>query len=164
MSYDAFLYFADTIKGESQDKVYKDKNAIEVHSFSWGVSNPSTVGHGSGMGSGKVSISSLSIMKRVDTASTDLALCSAKGTHLSKATLVLRKSGGTPVEYYTAEMSEVMIDSVQWSGSTHGDDYPTESVSIAFGSIKVTYKEQKADGSAGASKEFGWSVVTNTAI
>jgi type VI secretion system secreted protein Hcp len=39
-----------------------------------------------------------------------------------------------------------MIESVQWSGSTGGDDTPTESVSIAFGKVSLGYAKQKKEG------------------
>ena len=51
MAVDMFLEL-DGIKGETIDKVYKAKNAIDVRSFNWGLSNTGTFHHGSGGGSG----------------------------------------------------------------------------------------------------------------
>ena len=38
-----------------------------------------------------------------------------------------------------------MVESIQWSGSSGGDDTPTESVSFAFAKVKVTYSKQEFD-------------------
>ncbi len=162
MSYDAFLYFDKIVKGETLDKEFSAKHAIQVYSFSWGLSNPSSVGHGKGLGAGKVDISAVSIMKRVDSASSDLMLCCAAGQHLGTATMVLRKAGGDKaLHYLTFTLTDVMIDSVQVSGSSGGDDYPMESVSIAFAQVKMSYLPQKEDGTGDTAKEFGWNMETN---
>jgi type VI secretion system secreted protein Hcp len=37
-----------------------------------------------------------------------------------------------------------MVESIQWSGSSGGDDTPTESISFAFGKVVIEYKKQGA--------------------
>src|SRR5689334_14761341 len=160
MAFDAFMFFdgagADQLKGESTDKVYSQKKAFEVFSFSWGASNPTTVGsHGGGMGAGKVSISSFNIMKKSDAASPALFLACCNGTHIGAAHVVLRKAGGTnPVEYLSYDFHEVMVESIQWSGSSGGDDTPTESVSFAFGKVEAKYTPQDTKGAKGTPIPF----------
>lgn len=162
MSFDAFLVFSDTIKGETTDSQFNSQGGIDIYSFSWGLSNPSSVGVGSGLGAGKVSISSLNVHKRVDSASTDLALCCASGKHLSTATLYVRKAGGdSKVTYLQVTLTDVLVDAVQISGAAGGEDYPTESVSLAFGKIQVQYTPQTEQGAAGTPKEFGWNLEGN---
>jgi type VI secretion system secreted protein Hcp len=165
MAYDAYLYFeggTPAVEGETADHTYAAKKAISIYSFSWGISNPTTVGHGGGMSAGKASISSLNIMKRVDTASAALCLLCASGGHLPKAYLVLRKAGGnTQLEYLKYTLEEVYVESVQFSGSSGGDDYPTESVSLAFGKITMEYSKQKPDGTGEPAKTFNWDQRTN---
>jgi type VI secretion system secreted protein Hcp len=56
MAFDAFLKL-DGIDGESADAKYK--GAIEILSFSWGVSNAGSHGSGSGGGAGKASFQDL---------------------------------------------------------------------------------------------------------
>lgn len=170
MAYDAFLFFdaGDAIKveGETNDSVYGPKKAIAVYSFSWGLSNPSSGGHGGGMAAGKVSMGSLSIMKRVDTASAALATLCSNGGHQTKATLVVRKAGGKAgqQDYLTYTLGEIFVESYQISGSSGGDDYPTESVSFACGQVSFDYKMQKPDGTLDAAKHFGWDQTTNKAV
>jgi type VI secretion system secreted protein Hcp len=168
MAFDAFMYFdgnnADTIKGETTDNVYKAKHAFEIHSFSWGASNPTTVGSaGGGMGAGKVSLSSFNIMKKSDAASPALFLACCNGTHIGAGHVVLRKAGGkNPVEYLTYDFTEVMVESIQWSGSSGGDDTPAESVSFAFGKFEGKYTPQDATGTKGTPVPFSWDVIKNS--
>jgi type VI secretion system secreted protein Hcp len=171
MAFDAFVYFDGKsssgleVKGESTDDVYKAKGAFEVYSFSLGASNPVTIGSAtSGTGGGKVSISSFSIMKKTDSASAALFRACCDGSHFTAAHVVLRKSGGKKVEYLKYDFEEVFVESVQWSGSTGGDDTPTESLSVAFGKVAVTYTPQKPDGTAiSPAKEAKWDLRTNKA-
>lgn len=168
MAYDAFLHFeggSPEVKGETADDIMKAKNAIQIFSFSWGMSNPTTVGMGGGMSAGKVSLSSLSIMKRVDSASPALNTLCASGGHLPKGILTIRKAGGAKqLEYLTYTIESVYVESVQISGSSGGDDYPTESVSFAFGKVTQAYTKQKSDGTAdGGAISFSWDQQANKA-
>ena len=53
------------------------------------------------------------------------------------------------------------IESYQVSGSSGGDDTPTESVSIAFKSFTMTYSKQGTDGKMQPGKPAGWDLTTN---
>jgi type VI secretion system secreted protein Hcp len=165
MAYDAFMWLeggAPECKGETQDKTYKAKGAFEIYSFSWGASNPSTIGSSSaGSGAGKVSISSFNIMKRTDSASAGLFLNCAKGQHFTAGHVVLRKAGGTALEYLTYDFEEVFVDSVQWSGSSGGDDTPSESVSFSFGKVDLKYTPQGEKGVAGTPIPASWDLRQN---
>ena len=167
MAYDAFMYFDDGgVEGETADKTYKDKKAFEIYSFSWGMSNPVTIGSQStGTGGGKVSISSFSVMKKMDSSSHTLMDMCATGTHAQKAHVVLRKAGGTALEYLTIDFDEIFVESVQMSGSSGGDDTPTESVSFAFKKYNLSYQPQDEKGAkAGGAKTTSWNVSTNDKV
>jgi type VI secretion system secreted protein Hcp len=79
------------IEGESYDA--KHKGEIDVLAWSWGMSNSGTTHTGGGGGAGKVNFQDLSFTKWVDLATTPLMLATAKGKHITKATLVVRKAG-----------------------------------------------------------------------
>lgn len=171
MAFDAFMWLenpsqAPAIEGETQDSVYKANKAFEILSFSWGASNPSSVGSGTiGSGSGKVSLSSFNVMKMTDNCSPSLFLACCNGGHYGDGHVVLRKAGGaqdkTGLEYMKYDFKEVFVDSVQWSGSSGGDDRPMESVSFSFGACQVTYSPQAATGSEGTDNIVAWSLVLN---
>jgi len=153
MPFDTFLDITG-VQGESTAKDMEGK--IEIYSFSWGASNPTTVGSGKeGLTGGKVAISSFNVMKKTEKSSPVLFAACCIGKHFDKAIVTMRKAGGEagqkPFLVYTFE--DVMIESIQWSGSTGGDDTPTESVSLAFARVKIDYSMDdkgvmKAAGSA----------------
>jgi type VI secretion system secreted protein Hcp len=158
MAFDAFLKL-EGIDGESTRKGYEKQMAIL--SFSWGGSNPSTIGVTGGGGGGKGELSSLSFMKKADSASPLTFQKCMEGEHIKKATLTLLKSGGKEaVDFVKYEMEKVYIDSVQYSGSSGGDDQPIESISLSFGKLSYTFTPQKADGTKGSPVVGQWDVTT----
>ncbi len=165
MAFDCFMWLTGgkpPVEGETTDSVYKSKKAFELYSFSFGASNPVTIGSSSeGSGAGKVSISSFNVMKKTDKASPNLFINCCKGTHFDEAHVVLRKAGGDTFEYLKYDFEEVWVDSIQWSGSSGGDDTPTESLSFAFGKIALEYSPQKAKGEKGTPIPANWDLRTN---
>jgi type VI secretion system secreted protein Hcp len=148
MAFDTFLDIKDA-PGESTAKGFEKK--IEIYSFSWGASNPSTIGSGAGgSGGGKVSISSFNVMKKTESSSPILFQACCRGDHFDKAIVTMRKAGGAAgqVPFLLYTFTEVYVDSIQWSGSTGGDDTPTESASFSFGKVEVEYKPQGVKGGA----------------
>jgi type VI secretion system secreted protein Hcp len=150
------------VKGESQIKGFENK--IDVFSFSLGASNPSQVSTGSGSGAGKVSLSSISFQKVVDAATPDLFRACCSGKHFDTAKLTIRESGGdSPVEYAVWDMTQAFVDSISW-GAASGGDKPSESLSMSFASIKITYSAQAASGSGQKGPSAGWDVKKNAMV
>ena len=170
MAFDAFIYFTSNqgmpaVKGESQDSVFSAQSACDVLSFEWGAENPTSIGSATGgAGAGKVKFDTLSITKRVDTASPALFQICASGGHFKTATLALRKAGsggdkaGKPYLQYT--FKTVFITKITNSGSG-GDDLPTEVVEFAFGALEVSYAKQNKDGTLAAANLGNWNQITN---
>ena len=154
MSFDAFLQI-DDLKGEAEAAGFE--GAIEILSFNWGASNP-TNPSGTGGGSGKVSLSEFSIMKKTDSASNKLFANCCAGEHFDKATVSFRKAGGEQVVYLIYEFETVFTTSIMWSGSTGGDDVPTESASFAYKKVTITYHPQEDAGGAGGPDIQSWDV------
>lgn len=155
MAVDVFLKLGD-IKGESKDSKHKDE--IEVLSWSWGVSQTGSMGRGSGGGAGKANFNDISIMHAVDKATPVLMTKCATGEHIKDATLVARKAGKGQQEYLIIKMNDILITSVQPSGSS---EHPMESVSFQFAKIALEYKPQKDDGSLDAGIHFKYDVKAN---
>jgi type VI secretion system secreted protein Hcp len=147
----------DGIQGESTDE--KHKGEIPVLSFSWGEAQSAPPVGGGGGGAGKVTMSPLNVSAVTSKASPPLLLACATGKHLKSATLTGRRAGGkAQLEFLTFSLSDVLVSDYQISGS---EDTPMDSVSLSFGKIEVEYREQKADGSAGAVSKAGWDVKAN---
>jgi type VI secretion system secreted protein Hcp len=168
VAFDAFMYFdgngADQLKGESTDKVFSAKKAFEIHSFSLGVHNSTSVGSEEpGMAAGRASISCFNITKFLDAASPGLFLACCNGTHVGAAHVVVRKAGGKEaLQYLTYDFTTVMVQSIQWTGSAGDDDRPTESVSFAFAKVDGKYAPQTMAGAKGTPIPFTWDVTENT--
>ncbi len=159
MAMDQFLEL-DGIKGESTDKVHKEK--IDVLAWSFSGSNSGSAHQGGGAGSGKSSFSDLSITKYIDKSSPVLWKCVSTGEHIPKGTLYVRKAGGkAPIEYWKIEMTECLVTSLSTGGSG-GEDRLTENVALNFAKFKVIYQEQKPDGSKeGGEIPFTYDIAGN---
>jgi type VI secretion system secreted protein Hcp len=163
MAFDAFLKIQG-VEGESVRAGHEKE--IEIYSFSWGANNPTTVGHGTGLTAGKVSVSSFNIMKKTDKASPSLFQACCAGKTYGEATVTLQKASGdasNPIPFLKYSFKNVMVESIQWSGSSGGDDTPTESLSLAFASVQIDYEPQSMPGESGAPVSVKWDIakVTN---
>ena len=115
---------------------------------------------GKGGGGGKANVNDISVTKFVDSASNALLQRVFDGDHMQKATLTVRKAGGTPLDYIIITMEDVMITSISTGGSG-GEDRLTENVTLNFAKVKFSYVPQKADGTGEASKDAGWDIAGN---
>ncbi|HUA85474.1 MAG TPA: type VI secretion system tube protein Hcp [Bryobacteraceae bacterium] len=149
MAFDSYMIIdnASTIKGEATATGLEPATGwFELFSFSWGASNPTTVGSGSqGLSAGKVSVSSFNVMKKSESSSPQLFQACCTGQHFPTAKVKMRKATGTSGKqevFLEYDFTDVMVESIQWSGSSGGDDTPTESVSFAFASVSIQYYVQ----------------------
>ena len=160
-AFDTYVEFkgGDAPKTEGESVAQGFEHQIEVYSFSWGLSNPVSFQSGAGgAGAGKVSISSFNFMKKMDKASPSLFTTCASGKHYDEVVVKLRRAGGKDSQVFVIyTFKNVFVESQQWSGSSGGDDVPTESVSIAFGAVKMEYTPADASQPVAA----GWDVMAN---
>jgi type VI secretion system secreted protein Hcp len=157
MAVDIFAKIGD-IKGESLDSKHKDE--IEVLSWSWGVQQSGTMAHGGGGGEGKASFHDFNFTHHVDKASPVLLKACATGEHIKEATITVRKAGKGQQEFLVVKFNDVIITSVNPSGS--GDSAATaESVAMQCSKVDLEYKPQKADGSLDAGLHFKYDIKGN---
>jgi type VI secretion system secreted protein Hcp len=157
MAVDIFAKIGD-IKGESLDD--KHKNEVEVLSWSWGVQQSGSMSHGGGGGEGKASFNDFNFTHHVDKASPVLMKACATGEHIKEATITVRKAGKGQQEYLIIKMNDVLITSVNPSGS--GDGAGTaESVAMQCSKVDLEYKPQKQDGSLDAGIHFKYDIKGN---
>jgi type VI secretion system secreted protein Hcp len=141
MAFDAFLKI-EGIPGESTDD--KHKNEIDVLSYSWGISHTRAERGGP---AGRAKISDFSVVKFTDKASPILFDAACERRQIADATFTARKAGGTQQEFLKYVFKEVAISSVQPSGTSGSEStVPTESVSLSFGSVEITYTPQGPNG------------------
>ena len=159
MAYDAFLKLAG-VTGESQKANHVGE--IDVMSFSWGASNSSSVGTGTGASVGKATVSDFSIMKSTDSSSPVLFQKCCDGSVIPTGVVTLqRQAGGEATPYLVYNFTNVYVTSIQWSGSGGAGDAPMESVSFCFEVGTVDYTPLGDDGTAGNAIHGGWDVGQN---
>jgi type VI secretion system secreted protein Hcp len=141
--------------GQVAGQLVINGKTIPILSYSVGASNPSTIGSaGGGAGAGKVSFSSLNLIKAVDANSPGFFTAVATGQHIAEATFtaqVGKNAASSPT--MTFKLENVFVESVQQSG---GGGAASESLSLRFG--KVTFTFTDASGTTTGS----WDLTTNT--
>jgi type VI secretion system secreted protein Hcp len=160
MAFDAFLS-VDGVDGEAKRKGFEGQ--IELLSFNLGAHNPTTIGSGGGGGSGKVVLSPFACTKVTDKASPALFQACCMGKHFPKAAVTLHKAGGdAAVDYLKYAFEKVFIQSIDWSGSSGGDDRPIEQLSFAYGKVEITYTPQTETGAKGSPVVASWDQILVT--
>ncbi len=162
MAVDMFLEL-EGIKGETIDKAYKSKNAMDILAWSWGLSNAGTFHHGSGGGAGKANFQDISVTKHIDLASPNIMLFCANGKHIDKGTITVRKAGENPLEYIKITMEKLFVTSYSTGGSG-GEERLTENVTLNFAKVKVEYNQQAEKGGKGGSSDFGFNIAENAKL
>ncbi len=157
-SWDAYLT-VEGVSGESERSGHEGE--IELRSFSFGASNPSSIGTGGGGGIGTVNIHQFNFNKKTDAASAELFKHCCAGKHFPTGKVTLYKAGGVggPVDYLIFEFTELYVDEIQWVGS-EGAGIPEENVSFSFATIVVTYNQQDSGGAKAGSYMGSWNLKT----
>lgn len=162
----------DGIEGESQDS--KHTKEIEIAWFDWTESQSGTFSQGGGSGAGKVKMNDFKFAMRTNKSSPKLMLACATGQHIPTATLTCRKAGGGQQEFYTIDLTEVLVSSYR-TGSTsesheNGQDdgydsgVPMDYIGLNFGKINCTYRPQKPDGTLDNPVMAGYDITQNKPV
>jgi len=173
MACDNFLWFPDAAtggiltkggkaaqpQGETTDKWFSEKKAMELIDVDFGVQQAETTGSGTtGAGAGKANFSEFTINKFVDKASVPLFIAACAGAHFPNVMLAVRKVGGEHLVYLQYIFRQVFVIGIDWTG---GNDPPKETIKFKFGAMGIQYVKQKPDGTAGDKIDASWSAVTN---
>ena len=152
---DYYLQIAG-IDGESTKKGVE--NHIELLSWAWGETNSGSQSHGTGGGTGRVSMQDFSFSMTVNKATPKLMLACACGEHYKTATLTCREAGKDQQPFLVIKFTDLIISSYQIGGS-HGDDHkPTDHVSFNYAKVEWEYKAQKADGTLDSPVKAGYDL------
>jgi type VI secretion system secreted protein Hcp len=131
------------VTGESGDVKHKD--FIDLVSWSWDMSSPTTpVSPG---GHAKTKIEDFKIVKRADRSSPVLIQYLYKGTVVKTGHLIVRKAGGAdPLTYYEIEFKNLRVTS--FSTQTVNEEV-LETVTFAFETATFKYTPQSGTGARG---------------
>ena len=154
------------LKGES--KAPGATGCVDLSSWGWGESLTTSVSGGGGGGGGKANLSDFTLQKFVDSSTVTFATFLQKATPF-KGTLQFRAyidcagACSTPTPFFTIDMTRVFVASQSVGGS--GDGRPTESISLAYDTIKVCYRTTDPDtGMLGTPLCQSYSVATSQPI
>jgi type VI secretion system secreted protein Hcp len=135
------------------------QDAVDILSFSFGASQTAVIGAGSSGGearSGRADVANVTVMKVTDKLSPLLFDdCVTGNIYKTVDVLYDKPVGDSQEDYFKIHMENAMITSIQLSGS---NENPTESVSFAFGKIKVSYNPEE-DGKLKGFVDKGWDVL-----
>ena len=131
----------DGITGDSTAVGYE--GAIEVLSFSWGLSNAADIA-ALGRGTGSASFSDFSVMLLTGRALPDLFIKTATGDHIASAVFtVVQRTDGKPQERIKLEFNDVVLTAFQVSGSS---ELPVHSLSLSYAKVTMTVWVQQPNG------------------
>jgi type VI secretion system secreted protein Hcp len=86
----------------------------------------------------------------VDSSSPPLFDAACQGDPVrGNTTFTARKAGEKPLEFLKIKMEDVIITSIEHSGTAGPDGLPMESVSLDFRSVEISAVRQDAKGGAG---------------
>jgi type VI secretion system secreted protein Hcp len=157
------------IDGEAQDKDHKGWS--DLASFNHDMSNPTIEGR-SGRRRGDVVLEDIVLVKELDKSTPKIQESMTNGRVFPKVELHVTEyyAGAGRVTYLKYELTNVMVTSHKILGpsdiselsgivgSSDTRDIPTESMSLNFEKIKVTYTEFDSSGKSKGNVEFSWNV------
>lgn len=157
---DAFLEIVDSagnaIEGESGDD--KHGKLLQISNFGFGVEMTSSASTGQGLGAGKAMLKTFSFDVANSKASPVLFKYTCNGDHCQKATLYIRKAGGTQQDYYIWNFKELLLVGFELSC---GEDI-VEKVTFAYTGVSCEYRTQDQKGQVSKSGlKAGWDVKKN---
>ena len=135
----------DGIEGESNVKGHEGD--IDIEAWNWGVTQTGG-GHGGGGTVGRATFQDMSFVARISKASPKLFMSCATGLHHKSAQLTGAAAGEKMRPFLTYKLSDVLVTSVQESGSEAGP--PQEHFSLNYAKIEMSFTSQNAKGQTDA--------------
>ena len=158
------------LKGETQDKAFQGRGAMQIQSFTSGFSNPRTIGSATaGAGAGKPTASDVVMTREVDAVSAQLQQTLLTGEELTSVEFFFRQSGGAAAgaeqPFMTLTLATAFITSIQMH-SDSGSGGLVEEIHLVFGQSKLQI--QNIDPRTGqvtpGSTTVGWDLTRAAAM
>jgi type VI secretion system secreted protein Hcp len=155
----AFMKLGD-IKGEATDADHKDW--IHIDSVQFGVGRAISSGGGSSdRESSLPSLSEITVSKQMDIASVDLFREALVGREIPGDIELTQTGSDKPFTYYKVKLTNVLVSSYSLSS---GGDRPSESLSLNFSKIEVTYIPIDDKGAPGTPIKAGYDLATGKQV
>ncbi len=139
------------VKGEVEDANHR--NAIDISSWSWGMSSEQHRG-AHGTAGTRVQTDSVVVRKSADSATIPLMSAMSSNELLRSVEIIVRKAGITQLDYYVIKLSDAHIVKFDTQFATGSDLSICEQWTFSYREISVTYTQQGADGQRRNAMEF----------
>ena len=121
--------------GDTYSMTTSKLGSIEINSFSFGVRSSVTA---NGQLTGKRQHSPITIVREVDATSPKLFLAGSDGNGLGTVKITVQPPDEEVGDSVVITLSKAFVAADSWSGPS-GDDTPTESLTLAYSAIAITY-------------------------
>jgi type VI secretion system secreted protein Hcp len=145
------------VKGESP--IHGGSFAMDVESWSYGLTSPSDPYSKSGVGA--VQVSDIQLTKAIDIASPALISACIGNRNFTRMKLLCRKGGGDQFVFYTVELENARISSITAMGAESPGQMPFETITISFKKAKWEYQAQMDGGRMGGKTSAQYNVARN---
>ena len=156
MATSIFLHL-DGVTGNSN--VEQHVGDIQLDSATYSGTNSVSIQPGRGAAVGKVSFGPLVATKNFDSTSQSLFLKMCKGTAIATGRLFFFNANTGP--YLTVDFTNLRIIGIVTSSAT---EPVTDTISLTYETILLTYRNQNPDGSLSQPTVAGWNLTTNSEI
>ncbi len=146
------LFTIKEIKGESKD--FAVPGAIHLESFTWHLEAPFS----GTQRSGAVNVGALTVVKHTDDSSVDLMDYLLRNRVISKASLVVRKAGEKPLDFYVVHIFNAAVKSI---AKSFVDETVVETIAFVFQRFQFEAREQSNRGRATGQKMIEYNVAEN---
>jgi type VI secretion system secreted protein Hcp len=150
----------DGIAGSSTDD--RHRGELDVTAWSFAVTNNPAGPAGTGSSSGRPVFDRLHVTAPLSAASPPLFAACASGRHLRTAVLTGVRADASRLEFLTYSLEDVLVAGVEHGDTAEGA--PSDRFALSFGRIRISYRPQQPDGSAGTAVAAGWDVVANHSL
>lgn len=154
-------------KGQSQDRAFQGKGAMEIQSFTSGFSNPRTIGSpATGAGAGRATASEVGMTRVVDVVSAQLQQALLTGEVLTSVEFFFRKSAGAgpapgpDQPFMTLTLTNAFITSIQMHSDSGGEDL-VEEIQLVFEQSKLQIQNvdpRTGQVTPGSPTTVGWDL------
>lgn len=149
---DMFLFVqakrAGVIKGDVTASGHTDE--IRLVSWRWGLSASSALGNT--QAGARRSYTALTVVKRIDPATTALMSALATNDEIKEARLGMRRPKGQQEDFFTVKLESARVVGVEHATSPEGE--ALETVSISFTKVKVEFTPFSPTGKRGGATSF----------
>lgn len=162
------------IQGDSTDKDFAPKKAIEVSAWSHKMTQPksSTASSSGGHTAERTEHEEMFFTKDIDNASPKIWQAASAGTYYNKVEIFFYRalggvnssetSGNKRVNYLKVELKDVIVSSV--ITNVGSGELPAEIFGLKYSAVKWTYSKATVEGTVTAGAIGSWNLKTNQAL